>query len=60
MTNALGHITTYIEYDAHGHLLKTTDPNGLVTVMIYTPRGWLATRSVGGDLPASTTTEQGS
>ena len=50
ITNALGHITTYNEYDAHGHVLRMTDPNGLVTAMTYTPRGWLQTRDVGGEL----------
>ena len=50
ITNALGHVTTYDEYDAHGHVLKMTDPNSLVTTMAYTPRGWLQSRDVGGEL----------
>ncbi|MBT9539680.1 MAG: DUF2778 domain-containing protein [Thiobacillus sp.] len=50
VTNALGHVTRYDEYDAHGHVLKMTDPNGLVTTLAYTPRGWLETRDVGGEL----------
>ena len=50
VTNALGHVTTYDEYDAHGHVLRTTDPNGLVTTLTYSPRGWLTSRDVGGEL----------
>lgn len=50
VTNALGHVTRYDEYDAHGHVLKMTDPNGLVTTLAYTPRGWLQSRDVGGEL----------
>lgn len=47
VTNALGHVTTINSYDANGRPTSITDPNGLVTTMTYTPRGWLATRNVG-------------
>ena len=50
ITNALGHITTVNEYDAHGHVIRTTDPNGLATTFSYSPRGWLTSRSVGTEL----------
>lgn len=50
VTNALGHVTTYNEYDPNGRVLRTTDPNGLVTTMVYTLRGWLTSRDVGGEL----------
>lgn len=50
VANALGHVTRYDEYDAHGHVVKTTDPNGVVTTMTYTPRGWLQSRDIGGEL----------
>lgn len=50
ITNALGHVTTYNEYDANGRVLRTTDPNGLVTTFSYSPRGWLLSRSVGTEL----------
>jgi RHS repeat-associated protein len=50
ITNALGHITRYDEYDPHGRVLKTAAPNGLVTTMAYSPRGWLTSRNVGGEL----------
>ncbi|MBN8771113.1 MAG: RHS repeat protein [Thiobacillus sp.] len=48
ITNALGHVTTYNEYDANGRVLRTTDPNGiLVTTFSYSLRGWLLSRTVG-------------
>ncbi|MBS0329112.1 MAG: RHS repeat protein, partial [Proteobacteria bacterium] len=49
ITNALGHITTVNEYDANVRVLRTTDPNGLVTTFSYSPRGWLTSRSVGSE-----------
>jgi RHS repeat-associated protein len=48
VTNALGQYTTYVSYDADGRVTRMTDPNGVNIDMTYTPRGWLATRSVGG------------
>ncbi|MHB0975267.1 MAG: RHS repeat-associated core domain-containing protein [Thiobacillus sp.] len=50
VTNALGHITHVDEYDANGRVLRTTDPNGLVTTFSYSPRGWLLSRTVGTEL----------
>jgi len=52
ITDALGHVTTIASYDGAGRVTRLTDPNGVNTDMTYTPRGWLASRSVGG----STTT----
>ncbi|UCV29103.1 RHS repeat-associated core domain-containing protein [Ferribacterium limneticum] len=48
VTNALGHLTRYTAYDLNGRPLSITDPNGTVTTLSYTPRGWLKTRSVAG------------
>ncbi|MBB6241257.1 RHS repeat-associated core domain-containing protein [Rhodanobacter sp. MP1X3] len=48
ITDALGHVTTYASYDGAGRVTRITDPNGFNTDMTYTPRGWLASRSVGG------------
>ncbi|MDO8704977.1 MAG: RHS repeat-associated core domain-containing protein [Sulfuricaulis sp.] len=39
LTNALGHVTTYDLYDLNGRVIQLTDPNGLVTVYEYDPRG---------------------
>lgn len=46
--DALGHVTTYASYDGAGRVTRITDANGINTDMTYTPRGWLATRSVDG------------
>jgi RHS repeat-associated protein len=48
VTNALGHVTTITNYDLNGRPLSITDPNGVVTTMTYSPRGWLMTRTVNG------------
>ncbi|UCV28790.1 hypothetical protein KI617_01375 [Ferribacterium limneticum] len=48
VTNPLGHLTRYTAYDLNGRPLSITDPNGTVTTLSYTPRGWLKTRSVAG------------
>lgn len=47
VTNPAGHLTEYLAYDKNGRLLQMKDPNGLVTTLSYTPRGWLKTRQVG-------------
>lgn len=48
-TNALGHVTTYNTYNAHGQPLTITDPNGVVTTLTYDARQRLKTRTVGGE-----------
>lgn len=48
ITNALGHVWTFTQYDKAGRLLAATDPNGTALTYTYTPRGWLASRSVAG------------
>lgn len=48
-SNAAGHTTSYSNYDPNGRIGRITDPNGLVTDMSYTPRGWLSAISVGGE-----------
>ena len=50
ITDALGHVTTVNSYDPSGRPLQITDPNGLVTNLTYTPRGWLATSQAGSQL----------
>lgn len=35
ITDALGHVTTYNAYNAHGQPLTITDPNGVVTTLTY-------------------------
>lgn len=52
ITDALGHLTTYTSYDAAGRATRVIDANGVNTDLTYTPRGWLATRTVGGAITA--------
>jgi YD repeat-containing protein len=49
VTNPAGHITTYASYDLNGRPLSITDPNGTLTTLTYAPRGWLTSRTVGGE-----------
>lgn len=50
ITDALGNVTTFNSYDPSGRLTQWTDPNGLVTSLTYTARGWLASRQVGTEI----------
>ena len=45
MTNVLGHITQYTDYDGAGRLLRMVGPNGRVTSFTYHPRGWLLSQA---------------
>lgn len=49
VTNAAGQVTSLSGYDAHGHVGRITDPNGLATDMSYTARGLVAASTVGGE-----------
>ncbi len=46
VTDALGHVTTLASYDGAGRITRTNGPNSSVTDYTYTPRGWLASRTV--------------
>jgi YD repeat-containing protein len=48
VTDPAGHVTTIASYDADGRVTRETDANGINTDLTYTPRGWLASRTVGG------------
>jgi len=48
VTDALGHTTSYLTYDGAGRVTSLQDANGVVTNLTYTPRGWLASRNIGG------------
>lgn len=52
VTDALGRVTNFNTYNARGQLLTMTDPNGLVTTLVYDVRGRLTSRNVGGDVTA--------
>ena len=55
VTNALGRITTYSNYDANGRIRTIAAPNGVVTALAYTPRGWLQSQTVTGGTNVETT-----
>ena len=57
-TNALGHVTQFLKYNAHGQLLESQDPNGALTRYTYDLRQRMTSRSVGaaGDAAPATTT----
>jgi RHS repeat-associated protein len=48
ITNALGQVTTFGQYDAHGRVGRITDPNGVITDLTYDARGRLTSRTVDG------------
>ncbi len=48
ITNAVGHITKYEEYDAAGNVVQVSDPNGVITKNEYDSLGRLKTQTVGG------------
>ncbi|WP_439535383.1 DUF6531 domain-containing protein [Methyloversatilis sp.] len=46
ITNALGQVWSFTQYDPAGRLLSMTDPNGVLTTQTWHPRGWLTSRTV--------------
>ncbi len=57
VTNGLGHLTQYNEYDVHGNPLEIIDPNGVITRLTYDARQRLKTRTVAyGTADAATST----
>jgi RHS repeat-associated protein len=52
ITDALGHITTFNTYNAHGQPLTVTDPNGVVTTLTYDARLRLTSRQIGSETTA--------
>jgi YD repeat-containing protein len=59
ITDAAGHITTIASYDGAGRITRMTDANGINIDLTYTPRGWLASRNVGGATTKFTYTPYG-
>ncbi len=53
VTNALGHVVEALRYDGAGRPLSMKDANGVVTDLVYSPRGWVTTQIVRGDNDAS-------
>jgi RHS repeat-associated protein len=46
VTNALGQVTRVLAYDKAGRPVRRQDPNGVVTDLSYSARGWLASQTV--------------
>jgi len=47
ITDAVGQVTTFNTYNAHGQPLTITDPNGVVTTLTYDARQRLLSRQIG-------------
>jgi RHS repeat-associated protein len=45
-TDGAGLVTTYVSYDKAGRPTRVKAPDGALTDLTYTPRGWLATKTV--------------
>ncbi|MHB0992336.1 MAG: hypothetical protein ACYC0M_13825, partial [Burkholderiales bacterium] len=45
--NTQGQVVTVTNYDANGHPLSFVGPDGVVTTLDYSPRGWLQRKTVG-------------
>jgi RHS repeat-associated protein len=52
VTNAMGQVTTFNSYNAHGQPTQITDANGVVTTLAYDLRQRVTARCVNGLLPA--------
>jgi len=59
VTNALGHVTTIDEYNAHGQPAKIVDANGLITTLTYDQRLRLTARTAGSQSTGYTYDEIG-
>lgn len=52
VTDAAGNVTTYDSYNAYGQPLSMTDPNGVITTLVYDARMRLISRTTGGETTA--------
>jgi RHS repeat-associated protein len=59
ITDALGHITTFLTYNAHGQPLTVADPNGVVTTLTYDLRQRLTSRQIGSETTSYSYTPTG-
>jgi RHS repeat-associated protein len=53
ITDAMGHVTTIASYDGAGRATRMVDSNGVISDLTYTPRGWLAIRTVRANINGS-------
>lgn len=62
ITNSVGHVTQFTQYDRAGRVRQMVDAKGVVTDTTYTPRGWIASTTItppGGTARTSTFTYDG-
>jgi RHS repeat-associated protein len=59
ITNALGQVTTFNTYNAHGQPLTVTDPNGVVTILTSDGRQRRTSRQVGTETTSYSYTPTG-
>jgi RHS repeat-associated protein len=52
-TDGAGLVTTYVSYDKAGRVARVKDPNGVLADFVYTPRGWLASKTVRANASAA-------
>ena len=57
VTNAVGHVTTFNDYDVDGRPTRITDPNGVATTLSYDIRGRLRMRTVNAGARPTEATE---
>lgn len=50
VTNSLGHMVSYSNYDADGNVGRIASADGIVSEFGYTSRGWVAFQNVGGEV----------
>lgn len=53
-TDGMGLVTTYVSYDKAGRVTRVKDPSGGFTDFTYTPRGWLASKTVRANTSGTT------
>ncbi|SEK50604.1 YD repeat-containing protein [Roseateles sp. YR242] len=53
-TNAAGHVTNYLRYNAFGQVLEVVDPNGINTVYTYDARSRVTSVTQGGEVTGYT------
>jgi len=58
VTNSLGHVTEILAYDGAGHPISTKNPNGVITDLEYSARGWLLSTKLRGPNVASETDDR--
>lgn len=58
MTNSLGHLIAFSNYDLLGNVGRVTSANGLITDFTYNARGWLMSQTVQHPAGSQTTSYQ--